>query len=80
MTKGRCYGNIFVNIHKAELFQGFILQLDYKWDLERPADIERIKQWREVFDNTYNDINSEQIGRDESSSYIKCREFICKNW
>ena len=72
--------NIFVNIHKTEIFQKFVLQLDYKWDLERPADIERIKQWREIFDNAYSDISSKQTGQDESSSYIKCREFICKNW
>lgn len=72
--------NIFINIHKTEIFQNFIIELDYKWDLERPSDIERIKQWREVFDDAYDDISSKQIGKDSGSSYIKCREFICKNW
>ena len=72
--------NIFVNMHKAELFQGFILQLDYKWDLERPADVERLKQWKEIFYDAYNDISSKQIGRDTGNNHIKCREYICKNW
>lgn len=72
--------NIFVNIHKTEIFLKFILQLDYKWDLESPADVERVEQWREIFDTAYNDVSSKKIGQDESSSYIKCREFICKNW
>lgn len=72
--------NIIVNIHKTEVFQKFILRMDYKWDLERPADIERIKQWREIFDIAYSDISSKKIGKDDSVSYIKCREFICKNW
>lgn len=72
--------DVFVKIHKTEIFQKFILQMDYKWDLERPADTERIKQWREIFDSAYEDINAKSAGKDSSDSYIKCREFICNNW
>lgn len=72
--------SIFVNIHKTEIFQKFILQIDYKWDLERPADVERIKQWRELFNTAYDDVSSKRLGRDGDSGYIMCREFICKNW
>ena len=76
--------DIFVNIHRAEIFEGFILQSCFSWDIKRPADIERIKQWKGVFDNAYDDayddVSGKRVGADSSESYIKCREYICKHW
>ena len=72
--------NIFVVIRRAEIFQNFLLQDCFKWDFERPADVERIKQWEEIFITAYDDVINKRVGGDNCDSYIKCREYICKNW
>ena len=72
--------NMFVRIRRAEIFQNFILQDCFKWDFGRPADVERLKQWEEIFNTAYDDVISKRVGGDNCDSYIKCREYICKNW
>ena len=77
---GLIMSNMFVGIHRAEIFQNFLLQDCFKWDFERPADVERIKQWEEIFITAYDDVINKRVGGDNCDSYIKCREYICKNW
>ena len=72
--------NMFVRILRAEIFQNFLLQDCFKWDFGRPADVERIKQWEEIFITAYDDVINKRVGGDNCDSYIKCREYICKNW
>ena len=72
--------NMFVGIHRAEIFQNFLLQDCFKWDFGRPADVERLKQWEEIFITAYDDVINKRVGGDNCDSYIKCREYICKNW
>ena len=76
----RFFSNMFVGTHRAEIFQNFILQDCFKWDFGRPADVERIKQWEEIFITAYDDVINKRVGGDNCDSYIKCREYICKNW
>ena len=41
---------------------------------------ERLKQWEEIFNTAYDDVINKRVGKDNCDSYIKCREYICKNW
>ena len=77
---GIVMSDIFVGIHRAEIFQNFLLQDCFKWDFGRPADVERVKQWEDIFITAYDDVINKRIGGDNCDSYIKCREYICKNW
>lgn len=72
-------GNVFLNIHRQELFEGFVRQDCFSWDVSNPADFERLKQWKKLFDKAYDDVSSKRVGS-KDSSYIECRDYICKNW
>lgn len=69
----------FKSLHCKGLFGGFIFQDCFDWDINKESDLERMKQWMEIFNVAFEDISSKRVGK-EGARYIKCREYICKNW
>lgn len=60
---------------KYKMFLLFIHQSDIKWTINTQANMDRIGQWKRLFNQAYDDLDND-VATIQSEPYIKCRRFI----